>query len=75
MFDEMLVMASRGLVKVFIKYLLLHHCSPVLYLILSFHSILASGMGSLLEKVGQIPESLARKLVGETLGFWSPSCI
>ena len=45
MFNEMFLMASRALVKVLINYLLLQHCFPVLYLILSFHSILGNGLG------------------------------
>lgn len=54
MFDEMLVIASRGMVKDLINYLLFHHCFPVLYLILSFNSILGSGLGSGPKKVAQI---------------------
>jgi len=60
MFDEMPVMASRGLVKAFINYLLLHHCFPVLYLIMSFHSILGSVLGFGPEKVAKILKSLAQ---------------
>jgi len=51
MFVEMFVLASRGLVKVFINYLSLHHYFPVLYLIMSFDSILGSGMGFEPEKM------------------------
>jgi len=51
MFDEMLVMAIKSLVNILINLLLLHHCFPVLYLILSFHSIIDSGLGSRPEKV------------------------
>ena len=50
MFDEMPVMASRGLLKVLINLMLLHHDLLVLYMILSFHSILGSGLGSGPEK-------------------------
>jgi len=32
MFDEMSIMASRGLVKGFFKYLLFHHCFPIILL-------------------------------------------
>jgi len=60
MFDAMLVMASWGLVKALINDLLLYHCFPVLYLILSFHSILGSGLGFGPEKVAQILDSLAQ---------------
>jgi len=51
MFDEIPVMASRGLVKVLINYLIFHHCFPVHYLIMNFHSILGIGLGSRPEKV------------------------
>ncbi len=51
MLDEMPIMASRGLVKVLLNYLLLHHCFHVLYLIQSFHSILGSDLGSRPEKL------------------------
>jgi len=61
MFDEIIVMATRGLVKALINYLRLHHSFPVLYLILSFHSIMSSGLGSRPQKVAQILESLAQK--------------
>lgn len=61
MFDEMLAMDSRGMVKAMINYLLLHHCFLVLYLILSFHSILGNGLGSRLENVAKISESLTLK--------------
>ena len=50
MFDEMLIMANRGLVKALINHLLFHHCFRVLYLIMSFHSFLGSGLGSGPEK-------------------------
>jgi len=49
--DEMSIMASRGLVKVFINLLLLHHCFPVIYFTLIFHSIFGSGLGSRPEKM------------------------
>ena len=51
MFDDIPVMASRGLVKVLINYLIFHHCFPVHYLIMNFHSILGIGLGSRPEKV------------------------
>jgi len=50
-FEKMPVMASRGLFKVLLSLLLLLHCFPVLFLISSCHSILGSGLGSVLEKV------------------------
>ena len=52
MFDEMHVMASRGLFKVVFKLFLLHHYFTVLLLILSYHSILSSDLGSGTEKCG-----------------------
>jgi len=51
MFDEITVMASGGLVKVLFKLMLLHHCFPVLLLILSYQSILGSELGSGPEKL------------------------
>ena len=51
MFDEIPVMDSRGMVKTLINYLLLHHCFPILYLIMNFHSIMGSGLGFGPEKV------------------------
>jgi len=59
MFDEMPVMASKGLVKDLSNYLLWHHFIPVLYLILSFHSILGSGLGIGPEKLAQILELMS----------------
>ncbi len=37
MFDEMYIMASRGLVKVLFNLLFFHHCFHVLLLLLIFH--------------------------------------
>jgi len=51
MFDEMPVMASRGLAMVLLNLLLLHHCFPILLPILSYHSILGSDLVSRSEKV------------------------
>jgi len=51
MFDEMFVMASRGLVMVFFRLFILYHCHPLLLLILSYHSILGNDMGFWSEKV------------------------
>ena len=51
MFDEIPVMASRGLVKVLINYLLLHNRFLILYLILSFHSSMGIDLGSGPKKV------------------------
>jgi len=59
MFDEIPVMASRALVELLFNLLLLHHGFPILLLLLSYHSILGSDLGSELEKVAQIPGSLA----------------
>jgi len=58
MFDEMLIVASRGLVKDLLKYLLYHHCFPVILLLLRYHFILGSDLGSGLEKEVQIPGML-----------------
>jgi len=60
MFDEMPIMASRVLVKVLFNLILLHHCFSILLLILSYHSILGSDLGSRPEKVAQIARSLAQ---------------
>ena len=46
MFDEMHVMASRGLVKVLFNLLFLHHYFTIILLILSYHSIMGSDLGS-----------------------------
>lgn len=51
MFDEIPVMTSRGMVKVLLRLLLFHHYFLVLYLIMSFPSILGSGLYSGPKKV------------------------
>jgi hypothetical protein len=51
MFDKMLVMASRGLVKGLFNYFILHHCFPIILLFSRCHSILGSDLGSGPEKV------------------------
>ena len=51
MFDEMFVMASRGLVKVLFKLLLWYHCFPIILLILIYHSNMGCDLDSRLEKV------------------------
>ena len=45
LFDEMPLMANRGLVMDLFNLCLLHHCFHVILLILSYDSILGSGMG------------------------------
>jgi len=60
MFDETHVMASRGLVKGFFKYLHMHHCFLVISLFRRCHSILGSGLGYGPEKVAQISGTLAQ---------------
>jgi len=45
MFDEMPVMAGRGLIKVLFNLLLLHHCFSILLLLLSYHSIMGNDLG------------------------------
>ena len=57
MFDKIAVMDSGDLIKVLFNLLLLHHCFPVLLLILSYHSIFGSDLGSGPEKVAQISET------------------
>ena len=52
-------MASRGLIKVFLSLFISNHCYLVLLLFLSYHSILNSELGFGLERVTQIPGSLA----------------
>ena len=59
MFEEMPVMAGRDLIMVLINLLLLHHCFHVILLLLSYHSILGSELGSRPKKVAQISGSLA----------------
>lgn len=59
MFDEMPVMASRGLIKVFFNLLLLRHCFLALLLLLNYHSIMGSDLGFWPEKVAQILGRLA----------------
>ena len=56
MFDEMPVMASRGLVMILFILLILHHCFLASLLIPCDHSILGSVPGSGPEKVAQILE-------------------
>ena len=51
MFDEMLGLASRGLVMDLFSLFLLHHYFLVLLLISSYHSILGKGLGSGPKKV------------------------
>lgn len=60
MFNEMPVMASRGLVKVLFNLLLLHHCFHIPLIILSYHSILGSDLGFGPKKVAQILGMLAQ---------------
>ena len=59
MFDKMHVMASRVLVKVLFNLLIFHHCFLVILLLLSYHSILGSDLGSGAKKVAQLLHSLA----------------
>ena len=59
MFDEILVMASRCLIKILFNLFLLHHCFPVLLLLISYHYILSSDLGSRPKKVAQILGTLA----------------
>lgn len=54
MFNKILVMAYRGLIKVLLILFLLHHYFPISLLLLSYHSILGNDMGSGPEKVAQI---------------------
>ena len=56
MFDEISVMASRGLVMILFILLFLHHFFLVSLLILSDHSILGSNPGSGPKNVAQILE-------------------
>ena len=56
MFDEMPIMASRGLVMILFILLLLYPCYLVSLPILNDHSILGSVTSSGPEKVAQIPE-------------------
>ena len=60
MLDEMPVMASRGLIMVLFKLFILHHWFPILLLILRYHSIMGSDLGSGREKVAQMPDSQAQ---------------
>ena len=66
MFGEMPVIASRGLVKVLFNLFIWHHCFPILLVILSYHSILGSDLGSGPKKVAKILGSLA-----QNWQFWS----
>ena len=66
MFDEMPIMDIRGPIKVLFNLLLLHHYFHVRLLLLSYHSILGSDLGSGPEKVSKILESLA-----SNWQFWS----
>jgi len=67
MFDKILVMASRGLIKVLFNLLLLHHCFPIILLLLIYHSILGNDSGFGPEKVAQIPGTLAQNWKNESL--------
>ena len=51
MFDEMPVMASRDLLDFLLNIFLLHHCFPVILLILIHHSIVGNALGSRPKKV------------------------
>ena len=51
MFDEIHVMASRGLVISPFKYLNLYHCFDVTYKFWKFHEVLGSGLSPSLDKV------------------------
>jgi len=44
MFDEIPVMASRGLVKYLFKYLHLYHCFYVTFNFWKFHEVMGSGL-------------------------------
>lgn len=50
-FDEIHVVACRGLVMVLFSLFLLHHYFPLILLILSYHPILGSDLGSWPKKV------------------------
>lgn len=54
MFDEILVMATRGLIKVLCSLFVVHRCFPILLLLLSYCSILGSDLGSRPENVVQV---------------------
>ena len=80
MFDEMLIMASKGLVKVLFNLFLLYHCFPVILLVLSYHSIVGNGLGfrpksqGHWHRIGNFSLWLVvGKPVGATLGFWTLS--
>jgi len=45
-FEKMPLMGNTGWVMVLFSLLILHHCFPVLLLILIYHSILESGLKS-----------------------------
>jgi len=68
MFEKILVMASRDMIKVFFNLLILHQCFLVLLLLLSYHSILGSSLGSGHEK-GSNP-----RFTGITLENWVSKC-
>lgn len=67
MFDEMPVMASKGMIKILFNLLVMHHCFPVILLLLSYHSILSNDLGSPPEKSGSNPRD-----IGITQENWVP---
>ena len=84
MFDEIPIMASRGLAKVLLCLLLLLHCFIVLFLISSYHSILgvawALGMKKCTKSQGHWhktrkfgPQSLEFRPMRVNSGLWSLS--
>ena len=60
MFEKIPAMASRVLVKGLFKYLHLHHCFPIIFLLGRYHSFLGSDLGSGPKKVAQIPGTLTQ---------------
>jgi len=62
MFDEIPIMASRDLIKVLFNLFLLHHCFPILLLLLSYHSIMGSNLSSRPKKSGSNPRFVGIKL-------------
>ena len=74
MFGEMLVMASRGLIKSLFKCLHFYHYFYVTFNFWKFHGVLGSGMSPRSEEVSQNPELLAQNYLEQSLVTGMPCC-
>lgn len=74
MFNEMHVMASRGLFKSLFNYFHLYHFFYVTFHLWKFHGVLGDGLSSHPKKVVQNLESLAENYLEKSLVAHMPCC-